>query len=69
MQIHGGIKLDLVNRIKNTDLEYMVKPIPESMNSFIWNFDCLTTEDEKLYIHNMIGIKFRKRSDINNSLR
>lgn len=50
LQIHGGIKKEIVDKIKNTDLEYMVEPIPESLYSFIWNFDSLDKEDEKCYI-------------------
>ncbi|KAL4476127.1 hypothetical protein ABPG74_009860 [Tetrahymena malaccensis] len=65
LQIHGGIKKDIVNKIKNTDLEYMVEPIPESMYNFIWNFDSLDKQDEINYITQMLiimnQIKLKKR--------
>ncbi|KAL4499726.1 hypothetical protein ABPG72_017266 [Tetrahymena utriculariae] len=66
LQIHGGIKKDLVDKIKNTDLEYMVEPIPESMYNFIWNFDSLDKQDERNYITQMLiiinQIKLKKRA-------
>lgn len=48
--MHGGIKQDLVNRIKGCDLEYIVNPIPESMFNFTWNYGGLKKDDEKSYI-------------------
>lgn len=50
LQIHGGIKKEIFEKMKNTDLEYTVEPIPESMYNFIWNFDSLDKNDEKKYI-------------------
>ncbi|KAL4504669.1 hypothetical protein ABPG73_021516 [Tetrahymena malaccensis] len=54
IQIHGGIKQDLVNKIKGSDLEYTVNPIPDSMYSFSWNYGGLNPKDEKLYIQQIL---------------
>ncbi|EAR87838.2 AAA domain, dynein subfamily protein (macronuclear) [Tetrahymena thermophila SB210] len=61
IQIHGGIKKEMVKKIKNTDLEYSVEPIPESMYSFIWNFDKLQLEDEKKYISQILQTKYNEK--------
>ncbi|EAR87839.2 hypothetical protein TTHERM_00006030 (macronuclear) [Tetrahymena thermophila SB210] len=63
IQIHGGIKRDMVKKIKNTDLEYSVEPIPESMYNFIWNFDKLQLEDEKKYISQILKIKYSQKQN------
>ncbi|KAL4476130.1 hypothetical protein ABPG74_009863 [Tetrahymena malaccensis] len=68
IQIHGGIKRDMVNKIKNTDLEYSVEPIPESMYNFIWNFDKLQQEDEKKYIYQILKIKYGMKSKKNQKM-
>ncbi|KAL4499723.1 hypothetical protein ABPG72_017263 [Tetrahymena utriculariae] len=62
IQIHGGIKKEMVKKIKNTDLEYSVEPIPESMYNFLWNFDKLQQEDEKKYIYQILKIKYSLKS-------
>ncbi|KAL4476134.1 hypothetical protein ABPG74_009867 [Tetrahymena malaccensis] len=54
IQIHGGIKQDLVNKIKGSDLEYTVNPIPDSMYSFSWNYGGLNLQDEKIYIQQIL---------------
>ncbi|KAL4499722.1 hypothetical protein ABPG72_017262 [Tetrahymena utriculariae] len=54
IQIHGGIKQDLVNKIKGSDLEYTVNPIPDSMYSFSWNYGGLHPNDEKTYIQQIL---------------
>ncbi|KAL4476131.1 hypothetical protein ABPG74_009864 [Tetrahymena malaccensis] len=61
IQIHGGIKKDMVKKIKSTDLEYSVEPIPESMYNFIWNFDKLQQGDEKKYIYQILRIQFGQK--------
>lgn len=42
LQVHGGVKKEVMNKMHSTNLEYMVEPLPESLYSFIWNIDRLT---------------------------
>ncbi|EAR87841.2 AAA domain, dynein subfamily protein (macronuclear) [Tetrahymena thermophila SB210] len=67
IQIHGGIKQDLVNKIKGSDLEYTVNPIPDSMYSFSWNYGGLNQNDEKTYIQQIL-LQMNKELQLNSKV-
>jgi len=50
-----------MSRMNNTDLEYMVEPLPESLYSFIWNIDHLSEEEEDQYIMKIVHFKNQTR--------
>jgi hypothetical protein len=45
---------------------YTVNPLPESMFSFVWNYDKLSPEDEKYYIKRILESENDKRGKIIN---
>lgn len=63
--MHGGIKREVMSRMNNTDLEYMVEPLPESLYSFIWNIDHLSNDEEDQYIVKIVQYKNQEKESKN----
>lgn len=61
LQVHGGVKREVMSRMNNTDLEYMVEPLPESLYSFIWNIDHLSEDEESQYIAKIVHFRNEER--------